>query len=419
MVEERVNELIQLFNLSHCKDHKMPAYPEERSESGGDMRRLAIAMECANLPPLIVIDEPTKGLDVALSLNIMYCVHSLAKRGHIVVCSMTKPFAQEMEMVNRIMLLSEGWTIFDGSKRTIIPFFTSPLMGYDLRKDVDLADFLLDVADGTERPVNSRAADLPFIMQQKFEESDYCRPVVMSTPHSISAFHKDFFFLWGYARFDKPQYALRRLLTNIKRAIYTKAKDPEQFKLNIAAPIVVSITYGYINYGTGGYGNFTTSLLGLPYPQTANLVGLFFFTSCFSFMLPHISSHVVCQKVEVFRYEQLSGITTSFAFILSAIISEVPYTVIGSLIASSIIYGLADLGAHQTDNLFYIQTLILLGLLGISGAYMLALLIRKELLIRDFLLITVTLCAMLSGFPVQLSTMPWYISRCAGINPLR
>eukprot|EP01039_Chlorochromonas_danica_P008620 gene8620-9499_t len=395
MVEERVNELIQLFNLSHCKDHKMPAYPEERSESGGDMRRLAIAMECANLPPLIVIDEPTKGLDVALSLNIMYCVQSLAKRGHIVVCSMTKPFAQEMEMVGRIMLLSEGWTIFDGSKRTITPFFTSPLMGYDLRKDVDLADFLLDVADGTERPVNSRAADLPFIMQQKFEESDYCRPVTISTPHAISAFHKDFFFLMGYARFDKPQYALRRLLTNIKRAIYTKAKDPEQFKLNIAAPIVVSITYGYINYGTSSYGNFTTSLLGLPYPQTANL------------------------KVEVFRYEQLSGITTSFAFILSAIISEVPYTVIGSLIASSIIYGLADLGAHQTDELFYIQTLILLGLLGISGAYMLALLIRKELLIRDFLLITITLCAMLSGFPVQLSTMPWYISRCAGINPLR
>lgn len=264
-VEERVHELVQLFNLSSCKNHVMPAFPEERGESSGDMRRLAIAMEVADLPPLIVIDEPTKGLDVALSMNIMSCIHNLAKKGHIVVCSMSKPFAQEMEAIDRVVLLSEGWSIFTGSRNQIKPFFTSKEMGYELRKDVELTDFLIDVADGVERPANTRAAELPFIMQQKYEESDYCKSVPNYTDVFISAFDSRYFAAFGYGRLDEPIYALRRLITVTKRAIVTKVKDSEQFKFNIMAPIIVGLFYGYLNYNTGSYGNYCSSLMGKRY----------------------------------------------------------------------------------------------------------------------------------------------------------
>lgn len=136
-------------------------------------------------------------------------------------------------------------------------------------------------------------------------------------------------------------------------------------------------------------------------------------------MVPHVSSHVVCQKVELFRYEQNSSITTSFAFIVASFLSEVPYTVVGSVIFSSLIYLLADLGQVIDDYYYFTQLIIMLGLLGIAGAYMFALLIRKELIIRDLLLVIMTLCALLSGFPVQLDSMPSYIASAAGINPIR
>eukprot|EP01031_Cornospumella_fuschlensis_P044287 gene44287-54159_t len=171
-VDDRVQELITLFNLTACKNKVIPSFPGERGESSGDLRRLSIAMEIADLPPLIIVDEPTINLDVALSLNIMQSLQTLARRGHVVICSMSKPYPQELDYIDRLVVLSEGYSIYASPTRHVQRFFSSPAMGYDVRKGMDIAEFLIDVANGTERPIQSRAADLPFIMQQKYEESD-------------------------------------------------------------------------------------------------------------------------------------------------------------------------------------------------------------------------------------------------------
>jgi ABC-type multidrug transport system ATPase subunit len=418
-IDERVDQLVQLLNLGSCKGDTIALYPEERGETSGDMRRLSIAIEIADLPPVIVIDEPTLNLDVALSMNILICLHELSRKGHAVVCSMSKPFPQEMELVDRLVLLSEGYTVYSGAMSEVRNYFASPALGYDVRKDIDIAEFLIDVSNGTERPINSRAADIPLIMQQKFEESEVCVTIANSSDVSVSAFSEEFFYLYGYGRFEQPWFLLRRLITATRRAFYAKTRDFDQLKFNFVGPVFIGCFYGYLNFGTGSYGNYCMQLFNLPYPQTTNISGLFFFTSAFSFMIPHVTSHAVCKKIDLFRYEQSAGITTSFAFLVATLVSEMPFYIIGSLIFSILIYSFTQLGTDTDDYEFYAEVLMLLSLLGVCGSYMFGLLFRKELLIRDLLLITVTLVAMLSGFPVQIHTMYDYIQDAAGINPIR
>ncbi|RYG69056.1 ATP-binding cassette domain-containing protein [archaeon] len=397
----------------------IPSFPGERGESSGDLRRLSIAMEISDLPPLIIVDEPTINLDVALSLNIMHSLQTLARRGHMVICSMSKPYPQELDYIDRLVVISEGYSIYASPTRHVQRYFSSSAMGYDVRKGMDIAEFLIDVANGTERPIQSRAADLPFIMQQKYEESDVYETIPNSSAFSISAFNQDFFYLLGYGRIGDRRYALNRLITVVKRAIYTKCRDFEQIKMNLIGPVVIGIIYGYLNLQTGSFGRYCTAMFGIPYAQTTNIGGLFFFIASFSFMLPHVSSHVVCQKIELFRYEQASGVCTSFAFVMACLFSEVPFAVVGSLLLSSIVYGFTDLGTDGDDYSYFAEVMILLNLLGVVGSYWFGLMIRRELIIRDLILIIVVLVAILSGFPVQLETMPEYIASAAQLNPLR
>ena len=62
LVEERVQELLQIMNLTKCKNRIIPQYPPLRGEEGSDLRRLSIALEIARLPPIIVIHDSTLNL---------------------------------------------------------------------------------------------------------------------------------------------------------------------------------------------------------------------------------------------------------------------------------------------------------------------------------------------------------------------
>ena len=48
---------------------------------GGESRKLALALHIIHLPPVIVLHDPTAGLDAASALDLMGCVASLAQVG--------------------------------------------------------------------------------------------------------------------------------------------------------------------------------------------------------------------------------------------------------------------------------------------------------------------------------------------------
>lgn len=68
--KKRVNETLQQLNLEKCADSRIGNF-ESKGISGGEKRRLSMAMEFINNPSIIFLDEPTSGLDSFSALLVM------------------------------------------------------------------------------------------------------------------------------------------------------------------------------------------------------------------------------------------------------------------------------------------------------------------------------------------------------------
>ena len=78
-----------------------------RSLSGGMKRRLLIAKAMVHRPPILVLDEPTAGVDVQLRKNLWNNVKTLNKQGVTIILT-THVMYEAQEMCNRIAILNKG-----------------------------------------------------------------------------------------------------------------------------------------------------------------------------------------------------------------------------------------------------------------------------------------------------------------------
>jgi len=78
-----------------------------RSLSGGMKRRLLIAKAMVHRPPILVLDEPTAGVDVELRQNLWSNVRALNKQGVTIILTTHLMYEAE-EMCNRIAIINKG-----------------------------------------------------------------------------------------------------------------------------------------------------------------------------------------------------------------------------------------------------------------------------------------------------------------------
>ena len=100
--KDRITDtILKLVSL----EEKANAYA--RSLSGGMKRRLLIAKAMVHRPPILVLDEPTAGVDVELRQNLWNNVKVLNKQGVTIILTTHLMFEAE-EMCNRIAILNKG-----------------------------------------------------------------------------------------------------------------------------------------------------------------------------------------------------------------------------------------------------------------------------------------------------------------------
>ncbi len=112
-LSHRIDDLIDFLELkSHAK---MPV----RELSGGLQRRLAIALSLMNRPELLILDEPTTGLDPAMRLSLWSRIRDLKAAGTTVLVT-THYMDEAQRLCDRVAIFSSGRVVQEGRPADLI-----------------------------------------------------------------------------------------------------------------------------------------------------------------------------------------------------------------------------------------------------------------------------------------------------------
>ncbi|MCF0207201.1 MAG: ATP-binding cassette domain-containing protein, partial [Bacteroidales bacterium] len=123
--EETISSALKMVELEEFADN-IVAKSDGRSWqiSGGQQKRLGIAIEMLANPEVLVLDEPTSGLSSTDSLNIVSLLRKIARQQKIVIASIHQPDYETFMLFDKIILIDEGgYPIFYGSPTESAEYF--------------------------------------------------------------------------------------------------------------------------------------------------------------------------------------------------------------------------------------------------------------------------------------------------------
>jgi ABC-2 type transport system ATP-binding protein len=124
---ERTDELLETFSLTEKRNERT------RTLSGGMKRRLILARAMMHRPRLLILDEPTAGVDVELRLELWHYVQRINQEGTTIL--LTTHYLEEAEQLcDRIAFINEGQIVGKGTSSELASRY-----GVDSLEDAYLA----------------------------------------------------------------------------------------------------------------------------------------------------------------------------------------------------------------------------------------------------------------------------------------
>jgi ABC-2 type transport system ATP-binding protein len=112
-LRQRVTDLLDLVGLTNARDQRLVTY------SKGMLQRIGLAQALINDPQLVVLDEPTAGVDPAGSRDIRDLIVDLRKRGVTVLLS-SHLLGQVQEVCDRVGILANGKLVREGKLEELL-----------------------------------------------------------------------------------------------------------------------------------------------------------------------------------------------------------------------------------------------------------------------------------------------------------
>lgn len=122
-VEERVQQMLRSLGLHEVRDLAVGS-ALDKTISGGQRKRLNIALELIREPSVLFVDEPTSGLSSRDSENIMDLLKELAHKGRIIFTVIHQPSSDIFKLFDRLLLMDqEGNPVYYGDPVDAVVYF--------------------------------------------------------------------------------------------------------------------------------------------------------------------------------------------------------------------------------------------------------------------------------------------------------
>lgn len=130
-IDQLVDETLKMLKIFEIK-HLIVGNPLNKVISGGQRKRLNIALELIREPHILFLDEPTSGLSSADSEHLIDLLKEIAIRGKIVILNIHQPSSDIYKLFDKLLILDNfGYPVFFGNQIDAIVY---------LKNNLELAD---------------------------------------------------------------------------------------------------------------------------------------------------------------------------------------------------------------------------------------------------------------------------------------
>eukprot|EP00270_Netrium_digitus_P019300 TRINITY_DN7584_c0_g2_i1.p1 TRINITY_DN7584_c0_g2~~TRINITY_DN7584_c0_g2_i1.p1 ORF type:complete len:680 (+),score=177.62 TRINITY_DN7584_c0_g2_i1:223-2040(+) len=125
---ERVHQIIHDLDLERAANTRIGSQMGT-SISGGEAKRVNIALAILSNPRVIFFDEPTSGLDSSMSREVVRTIRHLANTGRTCICTIHQPSPDIFNMFDAVTLIANGMVVYCGPRSEAEQFFRGRSLG--------------------------------------------------------------------------------------------------------------------------------------------------------------------------------------------------------------------------------------------------------------------------------------------------
>lgn len=336
--------------------------------SGGEKKRVCIGIELISNPSILYLDEPTSGLDAFQSLAVMEALSGLAQTGRTIITVIHQPRSAIYDIVDDLILLSEGYALFVGKAVDAVSYFEN--MGFHIPAFCTCSDFFLDCIS-----MDYRTAALEEFTRQKVyffaqtwlkhrkdheitfgeedlnfnDNNDNKSKKNNKGDHNNSNNNTNILSFWDITtRQGQPKASL---WTQVTALLWRSFENAKRNVFGLLIGTVLSIIFGimfggiFSKEGTGQKG--ITDKVGLLLMCTIN--------GAFAGMGSVLNVFPV--EKNIIKKERASNAYYLFTYFIAKIVTEIPFNLFPSFIFIVLVYFFARLDA-TVEKFFYFTLLL-------------------------------------------------------------
>lgn len=395
--KQRCEEVIELLRLQKCRSTVI-GNQLQRGISGGQAKRVNIALALITRPKVVFLDEPTSGLDSRMANEVCILLKDLAKEGATVIATVHAPTSFAFSLFDDLFMLQAGGRIiYNGEVADARGHFEAAGHAFPAEKGYSLPDWLVDTTCGHGADAMDQSEKEPTDFAKVWDETKASERAQAhaSTVAGLKAGPMDIKSL--PARGPGQLHALRTLLAY---RMTTHYRSGEFLGPRFGDKIFMSLLTMSLYWGIGDKPDAQSI-------QSTAAV-LYFFTALCGYGAAAFVPSLTLERPLFYR-ERADGCYTAVVYYLSKFFEEAILCTLTSLVFSAIVFFVMKL---QGSFVIFAVSYFLTTMVGIVLAYAVAAFAPNMEAANALLPTYVTTCMYFGGLFLVFDKIPtgwqWY-----------